>query len=260
MKTNKATKIIESALSSLIQSIENGQNDTLRAYLQTMSRFHNYSLNNIMLIATQRPVATRVAGFHAWRKLGRYVMKGEKGIAIVAPMISKKDCIDQSDDSTHDVFGFKVVYVFDVAQTGGQDLPTFSSVEGDPQLIGTRLNKLIAHLGIFLQYSDNLDYDGVSTGGKIIIKTGLTPAHDFAVRVHELAHEMLHTSNRSSLSKKQKETEAEATAFVVCNWIGLNTNTACSDYIQTWSGDKKTLLDSFQRIKETSSRIISELE
>lgn len=260
MKTNKATKLIESALDSLIQSIENGHSDALRDYLQTMSCFHNYSLRNIMLIAMQHPLATHVAGFDGWKKFSRHVVKGEKGIAIVAPMIAKKDCHGESDDAVHDIFGFKVVYVFDVTQTEGKQLPAFSSVKGNPRLISDKLNKLIAHLDISLKYSGDLECDGLSTGGKILIKTGLPPACDFAVRVHELAHEMLHQKSRSSLSKKQEETEAEAVAHVVCQAVGLDTNSASADYIHLYHGDKDDLMDAFGKIKDASGRIIAGLE
>ncbi|MCP4603471.1 MAG: ArdC family protein [Proteobacteria bacterium] len=260
MTKNKANQIIENVLGSLIRSVEQGHSDTLRAYLDAMAHFHKYSLSNIMLIAMQRPLATHVAGYHTWKKLGRFVIKGEKGIAILAPMISKKDCSDRSGDSVDDVFGFKVVYVFDVAQTGGRELPILSSVKGDPRLISNKLNDLMAHLGISLKYSSSLDYDGISRGGKIEIRTGLPQAHDFAVRVHELAHEMLHKNNRSSLSRKQKETEAEAVAHVVCQAMGLDTNSASADYIHLYQGNKDNLMDSFAKIKDASTRIIAGLQ
>ena len=120
------------------------------------------------------------------------------------------------------------------------------------------LGNFISANGITLEYSDTLHADGCSTGGKITIRSGLTPAQDFSVKVHELAHEFLHHSGEK-LSKTQKETEAEAVAYVVCQSIGLDTNTAFSDYIQLYKGDKETLMSSIQRIKDVSGRILAGL-
>ncbi len=259
MKKNKAREIIEKALDSLVESLEKGQSEVLKSYLETMSRFHNYSLRNIMLIAMQRPEATRVAGFHAWRKLGRYVNKGEKGIAIVAPMIYKKECEDErSETSDNTINGYKVVYVFDVKQTDGHELAIPSQVQGDPMDYVTKLDNFILSDGIVLEYKSSFEYDGLSLGGKIIIRKGLTPAEDFSVKVHELAHEFLHHSPQR-YNKTIVETEAEAVAFVVSSAIGLDANTAFSDYIQMYKGDKETLMNSIQRIKEVSGRILEGL-
>ena len=103
-------------------------------YLAVMGRFHQYSWGNALLIASQRPAATRVAGFQTWRKLGRHVRKGEKGIMILAPVVVKKrvDTEDGEDEQTR-VFGFRAAYVFDQSQTDGDPLPEFAAVQGDPQ-------------------------------------------------------------------------------------------------------------------------------
>ena len=148
--------------------------------------------------------------------------------------------------------------MFDVSQTDGQELPMPSRVQGDPTEHVARLEKLIASEGIVLEYADLSEYDGRSLGGTIIIREGLTPAEDFSVKVHELAHEFLHHSPEK-FSKTQVETEAEAVAFVVSSDIGLDANTAYSDYIQLYKGDKETLMRSIQRIKDTSGRILEGL-
>jgi len=250
MKNNKATQLINNALTSLTESLEDSESHELKCYLRTMSRFHNYSFRNTLLIGLQMPNATRVAGFHTWKKLGRFVKKGERGIIIVAPLVLRKenDSEDESRTDIAEVNGFKCVYVFDISQTDGSDLPKPASVTGDPS----------DHIGK-LEYSDDLWAEGCSSGGKIVIHTGLTPARDFAVKAHELAHEFLHHTGEK-LSKTQKETEAEAVAYVVCQSIGLDTNTAFSDYIQFYKGDKETLMTSIQRIKDVSSRILIGLQ
>ncbi len=260
MKNNKARQLIENALNSLTESLENGQSDELKKYLQTMSRFHQYSLRNVMLIALQKPSATHVAGFHSWKKLGRFVKKGENGIIIIAPLVYKKETVEDDDNRTNvtEINGFKAVYVFDVSQTDGDELPEFARVQGDPSRYQESLSNLISANSITLEYSDTLHADGCSTGGIITIRSGLTPAQDFSVKVHELAHEFLHHSGEK-LSKTQKETEAEAVAYVVCQSIGMDTNTAFSDYIQLYKGDKDMLISSIQRIKDVSGRILAGL-
>ncbi len=260
MKSNKANELIEDALTSLTESLENGQSDELTKYLQTMSRFHQYSLRNVMLIALQKPSATHVAGFHAWKKHGRFVKKAERGIVIIAPLVYKKETVENDSDSRNvaEINGFKGVYVFDISQTDGDELPEFARVQGDPTQYQETLDKFISTSGISLEYSDSLHADGCSSGGKITIRSGLSPAQDFSVKVHELAHEFLHHT-REKLTKTQKETEAEAVAYVVCQSIGLDTNTAFSDYIQLYKGDSETLINSIQRIKNISGRILSAL-
>lgn len=260
MKENKAKSLIDNAIKDLIESIENGQSDVLKNYLQTMGRFHNYSFRNIILISMQYEKATQVAGFHTWKKLNRYIIKGEKAIKIVAPIIRKKGSLEENlENYEHDICGFRIVNVFDVSQTDGEELPEISKVKGDPTEYSEKLNHLISKNNIELLYSRNVPAYGYSTGGSIIIRTGLSPAEDFSVRVHELAHELLHYKKGMKLSKKQKETEAEAVAYIVCQSIGLDANSAFQDYIQLYNGDKETLMKSFERIQNTSSKILEGL-
>ena len=260
MKNNKAKQLIENALTSLTESLENGQSDELKKYLKTMSRFHNYSFRNVMLIALQKSNATHISGFHTWKKLGRFVKKGEKGITIIAPLVFKKEAVENNDNSSNvsEINGFKAVYVFDISQTDGDELPEFARVKGDPIHYQEILSNFISTNGISLEYSDSLHADGCSSGGKITIRSGLTPAEDFSVKVHELAHEFLHHTGEK-LSKTQKETEVEAVAYVVCQSIGLDTNTAFSDYIQLYKGNQEILLNSIQRIKDVSGTILQAL-
>src|ERR1700731_1053625 len=124
-----AKEVIAANVKSLIEQLEAGHSDALTAYLDTMSRFHNYSFGNILEIARQRPTATRVAGMYAWNQLGRKVIKGEKGIRILAPLIGvrRKNDREAEKDITKQnqpvLVGFRAVYVFDVSQTEGAELP-----------------------------------------------------------------------------------------------------------------------------------------
>src|SRR2546426_9270722 len=131
MTTEQAKKLSEDALNRLMDALEHGQSDALKNYLRLMSRFHRYSWGNCLLIYSQRPNATHVAGFHAWLKLRRYVRKGEKGIVILAPMVGKKSSGEElaEDDKTR-LFGFRAAHVFDLSQTDGEPLPDFAAVGG----------------------------------------------------------------------------------------------------------------------------------
>jgi antirestriction protein ArdC len=120
-----------------------------------MSLFSKYSLNNLFLIASQRPDARRVAGYQTWSKLGRYVRKGEKGIAIIAPLVRRKS--DEKTEQTNDqrvVAGFKIAHIFSEEQTDGEPLPELGTVTGDPSAYFERLTKYIAEQSIALEYSD----------------------------------------------------------------------------------------------------------
>jgi antirestriction protein ArdC len=111
-----------------------------------------------MLIASQKPTASHVAGFHAWHKLGRFVKKGEKGIMILAPIVRRKNESakqDETDESSTAV-GFRAAYVFDISQTDGQELPTIGSVNGEPREYRERLAKFVAEQGIALEYSEDI--------------------------------------------------------------------------------------------------------
>lgn len=260
MKGEQAKQLTENALNALAESLQAGRSDTLERFLAVAARFHRYSFRNVMLIAMQFPDATRVAGFRTWKALGRFVRKGEKGIVIVAPMALRKSSAAEQcpDDATEIMLRFKAVYVFDVTQTDGDPLPEFATVAGDPGGHVDRLKALIATKGIVLEYADDLDgAEGLSSGGRIRILSGLPAAEEFSVLAHELAHEMLHHQpGTTRLPKTVRETEAEAVAFAVCHAIGLEPSSAASDYIQLYQGDTATLAGSLERIQQVAAHII----
>jgi antirestriction protein ArdC len=195
-----------------------------------MSLFSKYSLNNLFLIARQRPDARRVAGYQTRRKLDRYVRKGEKGIAIIAPLVRRKsDAEDeQSSDNERIVAGFKVAHIFSEDQTDGNPLPEIGSVTGNPSDYFDRLAELVVTQGIALEYSEEIaPAKGTATSGKITLLPGQTPAELLATLAHKTGHALMHFSERrTETAKRIRETEAEAVAFVVCNAIGLETGTA----------------------------------
>ncbi|MBI1827244.1 MAG: DUF1738 domain-containing protein [Planctomycetes bacterium] len=260
MKAEEAKKIVDQGLETLAAALECGQSESMKTYLTAMGRFHDYSWGNVLLIVSQKPDATRVAGFNAWKKLNRFVKKGEKGIAIIAPMMikPKEDQPPPTNGDERSILRFKAVYVFDVNQTDGDPLPEFAQVGGTPNGHTDRLKALVAAHGITLEYAESLGgANGCSRGGHIQLLSALSPAEEFSVLTHELAHEILHWGeDRSQSSKKLRETEAEAVAYVVCQAIGLETGSAAADYIQLYQGDKETLAESLGRIQRTSAAIL----
>ena len=232
MTTEQAKQLSETATARLMQALEQG-----------------------------RPDATQVAGFHAWLKLRRYVRKGEKGIVILAPMVGRKRNADSEamgEDEQTRLFGFRAAHVFDVSQTEGEALPEFAQVRGDPQSYTDRLTQFVASKNIALEYDAGISpARGLSSGGKITLLPNLPPAEHFSVLAHEAAHELLHRGERrQNTTHIIRETEAEAVAFVVSSAIGLDTNTASSDYIQLHAGDKATLAESLTFIQQTAALIL----
>jgi hypothetical protein len=258
MTHSEVKQIAEDAITTLISNLEQGHSDCLARYLTAMSRFHRYSWNNVLLISLQRATATHVAGFQTWHRFGRFVRKGEKGIVFLAPLIGKKKSEDDPESEEERLFGFRAAYVFDVSQTDGEPLPEFATVQGDPTEHTARLRAFVSEQGIALDYSDDIRPAlGVSRGGAITLAYGLSPAQEFSTLAHELAHEKLHrTERRIETTKTIRETEAEAVAFVVCHAIGLDANTASSDYISLYDGNRDTLTASLDFIQSTATAIL----
>jgi antirestriction protein ArdC len=263
MKVEEVKQITNKALEELATSLESGHSEALTAYLKTMALFSKYSLNNLFLIARQRPDARRVAGYRTWLKLGRFVRKGEKGIAIIAPLIRRKSRIKSLESTENDsvVSGFKVAHVFSQEQTDGEPLPEIGCVTGDPGYYLSRLEQFVGDNGIELRYSDEIaPARGMAEKGKITLLPEQTPAETFATLVHEVAHSELHFGDRRrGTTKRIRETEAEAVAYVVCSAIGLETGTAAQDYVGLYGGDSKLLVESLQYIQQAANRILTSI-
>ena len=264
MKRDEIKHIADQAIEELQEALAAGRSETLLRFLDVMSRFHNYSWNNCILIMIQMPQASCVAGFHRWLKLGRHVRKGEQGIGILAPLTyrSRREAEDNTLEPELAICGFKVVHVFDVSQTDGEDLPQLAGIHGDPGELLQRLEAFIHDSGITLKEEPlPLGTKGVSRKGEIAIAIGLPPAERFAVLAHEVAHELAHSEQRRrETAKTVRETEAEAVAYVVCRAFGLDCSTRSSDYIQLYQGDQTTLVESLDVIQKTATRIIESLQ
>jgi antirestriction protein ArdC len=271
MNVEEARQLAKEKIEQLGAELERGQSETLKAYLAAMSRMPRYSLNNLLLIAAQRPDAGQVAGFTTWKRLGRSVRKGEHGIAILAPCVKRPQSESASAKPTRDrlakraegdadeiVVGFRGAYVFDVSQTMGSPLPEFSIVAGNPGPYTDRLAAFATTKGIKLEFSRRIAPAlGACIGDTIVLLPDLSPAERLSTLAHEVGHALLHPRDgRELLSRTVRETEAEAVAFVVCQAVGLDSKTASADYLTLYQGDTKTLTASLERIQRTAAEII----
>jgi len=241
MNTADLTAHIEQTLEALaVQTGKAQQSEQFLEYLKSCSRFHSYSIGNIMLIMWQKPIATRVAGYRTWQKMNRHVCKGEKGIAILAPCIYA-----DKEDPKKTRMSFKTVYVFDISQTEGEPLPEIDwrTTEQNAEL-QSALTMLVEANGWQVVYVDDLGgAEGVcQSRTKTISLLKNTGTSTF---IHEIGHMFLH-DGQTELSREEKETEAESVAFVVCTQFGQDTATPM--YLAGWSEPKK--------IKEHADHII----
>ncbi|WP_298210004.1 ImmA/IrrE family metallo-endopeptidase [Ferrimicrobium sp.] len=212
-------------------------------YLSAQARFHDYSPRNALLIALQCPHATQVAGFHAWRALGRSVNRGQKAIYIVAPLIGR----DQ--DGETEVTGFRWVPVFDISQTEGDELP-----EACETLVGDDPESLFAQLiGVARVYGFAVSIDTLPQGvnglcrhraHEILISPANAPTHQVKTLAHELAHAILH---EGETDRALAELEAESAAFVVCQALGIDSRDYSFGYVATWAGGTEAALANIER-------------
>lgn len=259
MKKDEIAKLVSNGINELNTALAAGQSVRLQDVLKLMARFHRYSFNNCVLIAEQFPDATQVMGFHGWKKVGRSVKNGEKGIGITAPLaVRKKDA--PTDEK--EIRGFRVVHVFDISQTEGDDLPKLARSTGDATQWIEPVERLIKSKGIELQYGllDGGAY-GKSSVKRITILSGLRSSMRLEVLVHELAHEILHPDRetRKRLKHAVMETEAQAVAQVVCRALGLEGIEHSADYIHLHRGDSEVFANSMQRIQKCASGILNDL-
>lgn len=288
-------------LREITDSIEQGikdlfESDKYRQYLRTMSRFHRYSVNNTLLIAMQRPDATRVAGFSKWRnQFGRHVRKGEKGIQIIAPTPFKKkiDAVKVDPDTKAPVLGqngntvmeeieikipmFRVVSVFDVSQTEGRPLPEIvSDLTGDVHQYDTFMEAMCRASPVPV----SIEPIAPTTDGyfslaeqAITIRAGMSEVQTVCAAVHEIAHAKLHNYGIANAEAEQtqevpkkdqrtKEVEAESIAYAVCQYYGIETAENSFGYIAGWSKGKELseLRTSLETINQTASELIDDID
>ena len=221
-------------------------------YLESCARFHQYSSHNIWLIRFQKPEATRVAGFQRWKKMGRFVRKGESGIPILAPIFRK---VQEEDSDYAKLVNFRVVYVFDISQTEGEPLPLPPEWKSPQQHV-----ELQARLTAFAEQNDirvnvqelSGEIQGISRGGVI----ELSPQAGTKTLIHEIAHELMHQQRGLQRSQQIEELEAESVAYVVGRYFGLD-DLASPNYVALHGADAAMILAHMQRIQTTASEIIT---
>ena len=285
-KVKEITDKLEEGLKELFQC------EKYKNYLSTMSKFHNYSVNNTLLIALQRPDASLVAGYQAWQKnFNRHVNKGERGIRILAPAPYKikeerdkldpvtgevmldKDGMPQTEEVEVKIPAFRAVSVFDVKQTSGEPIPELeakellSTVAGYEDFI--KAVTFIAPVSVSFE-----DIPGDSKGffspteKRIAVQEGMSESQTLKTMVHETAHSMLHDKevNKDILApakdRNTKEVEAESIAYTVCQHFGIDTSGYSFGYIAGWSSgrDMKELKSSLDTIRRTASELITGIE
>ncbi len=252
-------ELIAAAADRLMDALEAGKSEQLREYLAVMGRFHRYSVNNQLAIFTQRSDATHVAGYRTWQSLGRQVKKGERGIRILAPIMLHRrvPLVGETAEEEDEPIAFKPAVIFDISQTEGKALPEPAQVHGEPAEYLDRLKRHLQASGMTLEFSDHTGTAlGWCCGNRIVVRTGLSPAEEFAVLVHELAHAQLHRAGVERGNTQTREGEAEAVACVVCFAIGLDVVTSSSDYLLSYRVDRKMLMASLERIHGVASQVI----
>lgn len=301
MADNNTTK---ERLKEITDSIETGikelfQSDKYMQYLRTMSRFHNYSLNNTLLIAMQKPDATLVAGFNKWRdQFSRHVKKGERGIKIIAPTpykmkkelekidpVTRAPMLDehgkvQTEEVEVKIPMFRVVSVFDLSQTEGEPLPALAAdLTGDVKQYKTFMEALkrSSHVPISFEPME-AGKDGYFSirDQRIALRDDMSEVQTVAAAIHEIAHSKLHNHEKEKQAIKvedgaplpkpkdrhTEEVEAESIAFAVCTYYGIKTDENSFGYIASWSKGKELseLRSSLELINKTASALIGDID
>lgn len=272
-------KDMDNKVKEIAEKLEKGveelfHSEKYEAYLTTMAKFHNYSLNNSLLIWLQRPDATQVAGYKAWKdKFKRQVRKGETGIKILAPIphkYRKEVLLDDGSVEEQEIkwTSFRAVSVFDISQTDGEPLPTIcNKLTGEVEGYDDLLKKLTDTSPVPLTFEA---IEGSANGcyktmeKRIVIKDGMSEAQTIKTMVHEIAHSILHDRDDGTAKdadRNTREVQAESVAYVVNKYIGLDTEDYSFGYIAGWSTgrDSKTLKESLEVIRQTANSIIEKI-
>ncbi len=242
-----------------------------KQYLDAARLFHDYSFANTLLILRQAPSATQVAGFHTWRRLGRFVRRGEHGIWILAPVTRRrgdKDTADDEQDATRRaVVGFRAVAVFDLSQTDGEPLPEIATrlVGDDHADAFQRLVQVATAIGYAVSIEElpgERNGDTTFDARRIRVRSDIALAQMVKTLCHELAHALLHDGFDGA--RELAECEAESVAYVVCAGLGLDSSEYSFGYVAGWAAGAdeaiKAITASGNRIQQAANTIIDALE
>ncbi len=287
-KLKEITDRLEQGITELFES------ERYREYLRVMSKFHNYSINNTLLIAMQKPDASLVAGFSAWKNnFGRNVMKGQKGIKIIAPSPYKvkqemkkidphtqqpiigKDGKPVTEEKEITIPAYKVVSVFDVSQTEGKELPDIAvdKLTGDVE----RYRDFFAALEKTSPVPIGFEQIPGSSHGyyhledkRIAIQEGMSELQTLKTAIHEIAHAKLHdidlnapeNEQQPRVDRRTREVEAESVAYTVCQHYGLDTSDYSFGYVAGWSSGRELseLKSSLETIRSAAAEIINSID
>lgn len=276
-KVEELTKKLSEQVKNLFES------DRFKTYLKVMSSFHNYSSNNTLSIFTHKPDATLVKGYESWKKLGRQVMRGEKGIPILAPTPYKKEVeVNKIDPATQKaeldengqpvnvkmqltIPSFKIVHVFDVSQTDGEPLPTIASeLKFDVENYDQLLASIKAASPCPIEFKDTGQANGYYDRNTnfIAVKATLSQAQTIKTLIHEVAHATMHKNFDKNKTKETREVEAESVAFVVSNHLGIDSGDYSFGYVASWSSGKELaeLKSSLTTIQKTAFALIENID
>ena len=295
-KNREQLKEITDRIEAGIRDIfESGDMDKYRNYLRTMSRFHNYSLNNQALIHLQRPDATLVAGYNRWRdKFSRHVLRGEKGITIIAPTPYKKKIEQEkldpdtklpildadgkivTEEKEIEIPMFRPVKVFDYAQTDGKPLPErvaspVANLTGSVENYEAFMEALRRSSPVPVEFKSlSAEMDGYFSpkSQSITLREGMSEVQTVSAAVHEIARAKLHNyglqqvAERKAKSRNTEEVEAESISFMVCAYFGIETGANSFGYVATWSKNAELpeFRASLDTISKTANGIITDVE
>lgn len=278
-KDNDVSKVVNENFELLLEEIKQGKSERLQKYFEFCARFYNYSVNNQMWVQYQMPTASRIASFKEWNELGYLVKKGEKSLKVLAPSKYKyaeikgrrvllKDMTEEQKAKYEIKEGltFVPVPVFDISQVekvrdNGYVDSFFTPLEGDNEENYNFLKALIIEDGIEVIEKEiviRAGVQGASFGGRIEMKYDAFTNMVLTI-IHEWAHELLHKgSENKKYTKGYKEAQAEATAYIVGKYLGLD-NPFASDYIQHYGNNVEDMKKNFKEIMKASSYIIERI-
>ncbi|MBR2810669.1 MAG: ImmA/IrrE family metallo-endopeptidase [Solobacterium sp.] len=258
-------------IDDIMRDLEQGvaavfESDAYRDYLASLARFHNYSLNNSLLIFRQKPEATLVAAYGTWRKdFQRSVRRGEKAIRIIAPVFRRRDEEDERTEGR--VIGYRAVPVFDISQTEGKPLTAgIIRTPLDTQPPASFLDALLLIAPVPVRFEEtpggvNGFYRPIA--GDIVISREMEPVMQVKTLLHEITHAFLHAADddESKVARMRREVEAESVAFAVSRYYGMDTSSYSLGYIAGWSSTKEMpeLKNSLAVIHSTTGAIIQKL-
>jgi antirestriction protein ArdC len=232
--------------------------------LKVAARFHRYSANNILLIALQKPEASLCSGYRGWQQLGRQVLRGERGIAILAPVVTRVEAGSdgEPEERTKVLRGFRVTHVWDVSQTDGKPLPDVGPsllAGGSPRGLWDLLADQVHAAGFTLDRGDCGEANGYTNHvhKHVRVRADVSPAQASKTLAHELAHVLLHGPDQPARARDIAEVEAESVAYVITAAAGLPTEDYSVPYVASWaSGDSDVVREAATRVLSTARHII----